>query len=89
MSADDFSWRDIPWTSAPLPRLELVDPLTLDPRELLAYTADLQDHMRQLRELLSVALARVVEQTDDLSAKSRTIEALRAEIRALRGTAAA
>lgn len=88
-STQQLTWRDIPWQSAPLPRLELVDPLTLTPTELLSYTADVQGDLRQMRELLSVTLARVVEQTDTLAAKNRTIAALRAENRTLRERAAA
>ena len=86
-STQPLTWRDVPWVSAPLPRLELVDPLTMSPRELLAYAEELQEDVRGVRELLSMAMTRIVEQRDDLARKRRTIEALRIENQQLRAAA--
>lgn len=61
---------DIPWTSDPLPRLELLpvaDLLALDEGDLLVYAADLQRELLAMRELLHASFtfnARVTIQRD-------------------------
>lgn len=72
---------DIPWSSPPVPHLEDVDPLTLSPLELLAHVEALSRETRWLRRVLHEAVAMTARQRDDLTAKSRQIDALRAELR--------
>jgi hypothetical protein len=89
MGTSNITRDDIPWTSAPTPRLEDIDLLTLTTSELLSYTTDMQSETRWVRRLLREALGMVARQTDDLARAARTVDALRRELRAMRTDAAA
>jgi hypothetical protein len=84
--AAEVQAHDIPWSSAPMPRIEDLNALARADYEILEYVTDLQAEARTLRELLHEALASLRRQTDSLARAARVADQLRRELRALRGT---
>lgn len=72
---------EIPWMLPPIDRLEDVDTLAMTVAELLAYTADLQDESRALRELVHASITMVAAQRDQLTRAARVIEWQRQQLR--------
>jgi hypothetical protein len=82
-----FDHRDIPWTLAPIPRIESFDAARLfglSPLQVLSYACICREDLRSVRALLGEALVMIARQQDQLARSTRVIEFQRQQIRSQR-----
>lgn len=85
MNDSNLNADDIRWVVQPVSRVECVDLLGLDERELFAYARDLQQELESVRLLLHEALTALVRANGQRDRALKTVVELREVVRKLQG----